>query len=1175
MLIRGRPSERTTLFVRVDTDNIAASAECFWRNPRDQSRALRPLCSVASGLVLVWLLALAPSLLADPPAPEGYRARRPWIGPVGVRERTADIMARQAHQVGRPTPYRVHVRTTVELTEYDDGAARPASATPAAPVPATAGSAQTVGLNFLGATLADTRAFPPDSMGAVGPAQYIVAVNGRVRSFNKNTGAADGVLDVDTDVFFASVMTPPVTNNFTSDPRIRYDRLSGRWFIIMIDVPGQLGNQPDRIMIAVSDGPTITPSAPWTFFYFRHDLASPAGDSNEFADYPTLGIDAHALYIGVNVFATRGQGSFDNTSAFVVRKSSLLVTNNAPTNIVVTAFRDLVPNGQAGGPYTPQGVDNYNPNATEGYVIGVTATHVFFILNKLTLIRISDPGGTPAISSTVTFTIPTSGGTITVPHLGNTNGTAGYLDGLDFRLMAAHVRNGRLWTSQNLAVDNTGSPGGTDTRMGVRWYELTGIPTGQTPSVFQSGTVFQPSSGNTTDQRCYWMGSVMVSGQGHAAMGFSVAGANEHVNAGAAGRLANDALGTMRTPVLYTASSTPYNAHDHKGNLVTRWGDYSYTCLDPSDDMTLWTIQEYCNATDSYGVQIAKLLAPPPATPTNCSPASLAAGAANVSVVVTGMSDGDTGFFDPGTGFSNRLSAAISGGGVTINSLTYSNPTHLTLNLSVSASATSGTRTITVTNPDGQSATSASGLLTITGGNTNGPPSLAAIANKTVNELATLTFTNTATDPNGDVLTYSLDPGAPSGTSINPTNGVFTWTPNEAQGPGLYTNTVRVTDNGSPLLSDSKTFPITVNEVNSAPVLATISNKTVNEGTLLTFTNSASDPDLPANTFTYSLDPGAPAGATVNSSSGVFTWTPNESQGPGTYTNTIRVTDSGSPPLSDKKTFAVVVNEVNSAPALTVPANQTIDELTTLSVSASATDPDLPTNTLTFSLVSPPSGLTINPANGAISWTPDEAQGPSTNTITVRVTDNGSPPRSDTNSFTVVVTEVNSAPVLAAIADRTIHQGTTLMITNTATDPDIPNNSLTFSLDTNAPAGAAVGSTSGVFNWTPAEAFVDTTNNITVQVTDNGSPHLSDSKSFAVTVVSRPVLQSIVLSNDVVTITWSAIAGQIYRVQFNEDLSATAWTDLPPDVMATGSVASKSDTVDSAIQRFYRVRPLP
>ena len=71
-----------------------------------------------------------------------------------------------------------------------------------------------------------------------------------------------GLLDVDTDVFFNSVMTPPVTNNFTSDPRIRYDRLSGRWFIIMIEVPGEQGIQPDRIMIAASDGSARISSVP-------------------------------------------------------------------------------------------------------------------------------------------------------------------------------------------------------------------------------------------------------------------------------------------------------------------------------------------------------------------------------------------------------------------------------------------------------------------------------------------------------------------------------------------------------------------------------------------------------------------------------------------------------------------------------------------------------------------------------------------------------------------------------------------------------------------------------------------------------------------------------------------------------------------------------------------------
>src|SRR5207249_4935884 len=99
------------------------------------------------------------------------------------------------------------------------------------------------------------------------------------------------------------------------------------------------------------------------------------------------------------------------------------------------------------------------------------------------------------------------------------------------------------------------------------------------------------------------------------------------------------------------------------------------------------------------------------------------------------------------------------------------------------------------------------------------------------------------------------------------------------------------------------------------------------------------------------------------------------------------------------------------APALTVPADQTLDELTTLSVSASAADSDLPTNTLTFTLVSSPTGMTIDSSSGAISWTPTEAQGPSTNTVTVRVTDNGSPVLSDTKSFTVTVREVNSAPV--------------------------------------------------------------------------------------------------------------------------------------------------------------------
>jgi hypothetical protein len=317
------------------------------------------------------------------------------------------------------------------------------------------------------------------------------------------------------------------------------------------------------------------------------------------------------------------------------------------------------------------------------------------------------------MSDNITLTVPITGNTINVPHLGNFNGANGYLDGLDYRLIAAHIRNGRLWTTANIAVDNTGSPTGTDTRMGIRWYEISVAP-GQGPALVQVGTLFQASPSNITDQRSYWMGSVMVSGQGHALMGFSVAGANEHANAGYAVRLAGDAAGTLRAPVLYTASTSSYNPPSNPGGANgRRWGDYSYTSLDPDDDMTMWTIQEWCHATDSYAVQVVKVLAPPPATPSAASPATVIAGLSNVTVTVTGTVVNGSGFFDPGAGFANHIGAVVNGGGITVNGVTYNNPTNITLNLAVSSSAAQGGRTITVINPDGQSMTSASALLTI------------------------------------------------------------------------------------------------------------------------------------------------------------------------------------------------------------------------------------------------------------------------------------------------------------------------------------------------------------------------------------------------------------------------------------------------------------------------------
>jgi hypothetical protein len=283
--------------------------------------------------------------------------------------------------------------------------------------------------------------------------------------------------------------------------------------------------------------------------------------------------------------------------------------------------------------------------------------------------------------------------------------------------------------------------------------------------------------------------------------------------------------------------------------------------------------------------------------------------------------------------------------------------------------------------------------------------------------------------------------------------------------------------------------------VNSAPVLPVQTNRIILQLTTLLVTNTATDADIPANALTYSLV-NPPAGAVIDSN-GVIAWTPTNAQAPSTNLITTVVTDNGVPPLSATNSFTVFVTDTNHAPVLPFQADRAIAELTTLVVTNTATDTDIPANTLAYALVAAPAGATIS-ASGIITWTPNEAQGPGPYTLTTVVTDNGAPPLSATNSFAVTVTEVNSAPFLPVQTNRTIVELTTLLVTNTATDTDIPANVLTYSL-VRPPTGAVIG-TNGIIAWTPTAAQGPSTNLITTVVTDNGVPPLSATNSFTVFV---------------------------------------------------------------------------
>ena len=94
---------------------------------------------------------------------------------------------------------------------------------------------------------------------------------------------------------------------------------------------------------------------------------------------------------------------------------------------------------------------------------------------------------------------------------------------------------------------------------------------------------------------------------------------------------------------------------------------------------------------------------------------------------------------------------------------------------------------------------------------------------------------------------------------------------------------------------------------------------------------------------------------------------------------------------------------------LPVQTNRTTAELVALTITNAAADSDLPANALSYTLVNPPAGAQID-TNGVITWTPGETRVPGTNVIETMVTDNGVPPFSATNSFTVVVPETNRLP---------------------------------------------------------------------------------------------------------------------------------------------------------------------
>jgi outer membrane protein OmpA-like peptidoglycan-associated protein len=393
-----------------------------------------------------------------------------------------------------------------------------------------------------------------------------------------------------------------------------------------------------------------------------------------------------------------------------------------------------------------------------------------------------------------------------------------------------------------------------------------------------------------------------------------------------------------------------------------------------------------------------------------------------------------------------------------------------------------GTYTATFRGTDGTTPTNA--VTTITISNTNRAPVVTVnpAGNKTVNENVNVAFTVSAVDPDGSSITLSAS-GLPTGATFAGASGTtpsagFSWTPTFSQA-GTHNISFNATDG-----TDTGTAPITitVTDVNSPPVIATITVPAFTENSNGSFSVNASDTtDNDAVTLTFdsitptpSVAPTFTAAMPAASVAGLFSWTPGFTDS-GTYSVVFRANDMRTGG-SITRSVSVTVANSNRAPTVTAPATASGSEGSQLTFNVTASDPDGQTVTLTqFSITPTP---TVAPTftttgttsvTGTFTWTPGFTDS-GTYTVVFRGTDGTTPTNAST---TITINNTNRAPVITLNpvgASKTVAENANLLFTVAASDPD----GQTVTLDTLAavPTGAnfpgATGTTpSSQFSWTP------------------------------------------------------------------------------------------------------------
>lgn len=407
--------------------------------------------------------------------------------------------------------------------------------------------------NFPGITA--TGWIPPDCTMATGPSHVLLSVNSSIAIFNKAGGPA--LLQRTLTVWFNNV----IQNATIFDPKLLFDQHAGRWVLLAV----ASSQVPKRSAYLLSISTTSNPLGAWKN-YSLNAMVDGATPTNNWADFPALGVDAKNLYITSNQFAFGGP--FQYAKIRIVPKAGPYSGGAAP-------FFDFVnmknPNGSTA--FTIQPCHTFGAPQVE-YLVN----SLFPNGNSLTVWRIAPAGAGFSLTKTSVGTANYS-----LPPNAAQKGNNDPLNTGDVRVLHAVFRGDSIWCALTTAHNWTAAANTAS----IHWFQIRAAG----PSLVQQG-IFGSANVHSFYPAC------CPDANGNMIMVFSRCGPSEFGSIFFTGRKSTDPLGTLQASALLKAGVANYVAKDGGGR--NRWGDYNGVCADPSNPKGIWFYSEFASAVNTW-----------------------------------------------------------------------------------------------------------------------------------------------------------------------------------------------------------------------------------------------------------------------------------------------------------------------------------------------------------------------------------------------------------------------------------------------------------------------------------------------------------------------------------------------------------------------------------------------